>query len=197
MRLLNQIKPQFPKVRTLVRKMYLLIKCVKYLRRINLAIGIADVKSLRQISEKTQSGKFVLESNGRDCIKEEEIIRKFQQAFKALTKKSLVTPIHDCISCQKLCFRRDVTYLEKIRKPLTCAMWKGLTDYLYEYKIKRSSFLCNYCLGIFPVLMNRIYSDPSPSLPTSPASFLTLYSTSTNFSNKSPGYFGNTIEWYS
>jgi len=48
-------------------------------------------------------------------LSDEDIISKYSNSFKALTKRSINTPRHVCISCEKLCYERNVSKVNKFK----------------------------------------------------------------------------------
>ena len=64
-----------------------------------------EVKETLKSTEHEQVFEIKLDE---DCIKE-----KFSNAFEALRKKEKDTPIHPCVSCEKLCYRRNITEVAK------------------------------------------------------------------------------------
>ena len=81
-------------------------------------------------------------------LNEENIQLNYPNAFKALTKRSMDIPIHSCVSCEKICFRRDVTDINNFRKPLKVKSWLELMEYIREQNLE-CDYVCHYCLSKF------------------------------------------------
>lgn len=77
---------------------------------------------------------------------EDDITNKFRNAFRAFQKSSLDVPKFDCISCHKLCFKRDVTVIKNMRKPLLNDYWAKLQTYNQENKIEQSPYILSLLL---------------------------------------------------
>jgi len=48
-------------------------------------------------------------------LSDKDIISKYSNTFKALIKRSIDTPRHVCISCEKLCYKRNVFKINKFK----------------------------------------------------------------------------------
>jgi len=49
-------------------------------------------------------------------LSDDDIISKYHNAFKALTKRSIDTPRHICVSCERLCYKRNVSQISKLHQ---------------------------------------------------------------------------------
>lgn len=78
-------------------------------------------------------------------LNEGEIISKYSTAFTILTKRLWIHHVFVCLSCEKLCFQRNIVDGTKFRKPLSGTYWKRLINYL-NIDLTNTFYICKYCL---------------------------------------------------
>jgi len=81
-------------------------------------------------------------------LSDDDIISKYREAFKALTKRSADTPQYVCISCDRLCYKKDVSKINSFRAQINTQIWRDLMAYGQERKIN-VQHICTYCVGKF------------------------------------------------
>ena len=71
----------------------------------------------------------------------------------AFKKQCLDLPEFPCMSCSKLCFRRDSVKLDCCLKPVTSDNWQRLLEYIDSHLSfddgLSDGYICNYCIGKF------------------------------------------------
>lgn len=82
-------------------------------------------------------------------LSEDEIISKNSTVFTLLTKRNMDTPRFVCLSCEKLCFWKNVVNGTKCREPLSGMYWKRLINYLNVDLTNLTFYICKYCLTYF------------------------------------------------
>ena len=105
-------------------------------------------------------------------LNEDEIISKYSASFTLLTERIIDTPRFVCLSCEKLCFRRNVIDGTKFRKPLSGIYWEKLINYL-NVNLTNTFYICKYCLMYFrnntlppTCILNNLYVDKIPDVIT-------------------------------
>ena len=114
---LRRFAPHFPNVRYLVNMIYT-IKCTdKQVCQIDQALQTGNIKLLQQISTEQKS---VYQASNESCsntIDKNKILETFMNAFVTYKKHCLELAEFACMSCNKLCFKREYVLLERCRIP--------------------------------------------------------------------------------
>ena len=88
-----------------------------------------------------------------DAIDESKLMEEYKDAVLAFKKRMLDLPVFPCMSCNKLCFRRECVKLESCGKPVTGEHWQRLLDYIDSHPAYddglSEGYICNYCIGKF------------------------------------------------
>lgn len=89
-----------------------------------------------------------MESEESHEIVEDEAINKHKAAFKSLKLKCLDTPKLECMSCIKLCYSRDTSSLNRLRKAIyiDTSIWNDLLNYYKTNNLDHSPYICHSCL---------------------------------------------------
>lgn len=169
LKLLNILKPHFPKIRSFVRYVYAALQQKNVLYKIDSAFETGDLDTLKAIADDTKS-RFSMKLDSSDKpLSEDDIIDNFKKAFQILAKHSSDTPINECRSCQKILRRESVTLVEKLKTPLQSQYWQDLENFLEVNNSPKSPFVCNYCLQFFKknalpptCILNDLFVAPRP-----------------------------------
>ena len=116
---LRRLAPHFPNVRHLVNMIYTVKRTDKQVCQIDQALQTGNIKLLQQISTEQKS---VYQASNESCsntIDENKILETFMNAFVAYKKRCLELAEFPCMSCNKLCFKRECVLLERCRIPVT------------------------------------------------------------------------------
>ena len=95
-------------------------------------------------------------------------------AFVAYKKHCLELAEFPCMSCNKLCFKRECVLLERYKIPVTGNAWNLLMDYLDSHPVPDDSlstgYICKFCIekfrnGTIPsrCVLNRLSFDNVPT----------------------------------
>ena len=114
------LSPHFPNVRYIKNLVNIIIRLIKKIGETDKPLDEANLdylqKEFNEVKDNCKSSEHEqtkeIELN-EDCIKE-----NFVNAFGILRKRIKDIPIHLCVSCEKLCYRRNVTEVKKMRAPL-------------------------------------------------------------------------------
>jgi len=104
-----------------------------YYKKLNLekALISADLDTLNDIITSTQEKANMYKYHQSDTIlSQEEIISKYTNAFKALTKRSLDLPRYVCVSCERLCYKRSISQVKKIKAQIDIPVWRDLMAHI-------------------------------------------------------------------
>jgi len=101
------LAPHFPNIRYVKRLIYRLTNFYEKMLKLDKASNSADLNTLNEIvtlaQEKTNMYKYQQTSI---ILSDDNIISKYHNAFKTSTKRSIDTPWHICVSCERLCYKR-------------------------------------------------------------------------------------------
>ncbi|CAK1589168.1 unnamed protein product [Parnassius mnemosyne] len=144
---INNVKSHFPHLRTIIREIYQIHSDCKLLLDIDNSLATGNVDKLMELEKQPTVGSAVVERTPDNEIVEDEIIKSNKVAFKLFSKKSVDTPKLDCMSCNKLCYSRDISSIERLRKPISTDVWKQLLNYYISSLITHSPYICHTCLA--------------------------------------------------
>ena len=144
------LSPHFPNVRYIKKLVNHIIQLIELIDKTDKALDDADVIYLQKES---LSVKESFKSSEHEQIvelelDEDRIRENLPNAFEDLLNKSKDIPIHPCVSCEKLCYRRNITEIVKFRAPLDTKTWLKLMKFVDERKIDYN-YVCHYCLSKF------------------------------------------------
>ncbi|KAI5699214.1 hypothetical protein M8J76_012092 [Diaphorina citri] len=143
---LRHLSPHFPSIRKLLSRFYSTRKSYRNVEKINAAITSGSVDILEETEERLKSkGQEFQFSHTMSFHNEDEIKEQHKSSFEAMTKRSQDLPIHSCMSCSKLLFRRDVVVYDKLRSVPSCEPWKELLRFV-EARNLQTTYICNFCL---------------------------------------------------
>jgi len=109
------LSPHFPKVRYIKRLVYKMSSIYRKMLQLETSLTSADLDTLNEIITAAQENTSMYKHHQAYIIlSDEDIISKYSNSFKALTKCSMDTP-HACISCERLCYKRNISKINKFK----------------------------------------------------------------------------------
>ncbi|XP_066600006.1 putative autophagy-related protein 11 [Prorops nasuta] len=139
------LSSHFPEVRYIKRLLYDLIALDANLNNLDKALNENDVNVLQEISKEAQENAAAHKEKFTEMnLNEDDIKSQYFLAFKAFTKRSIDIPKWPCISCEKLCFERNVTRIKICNKTYGSKLWSRLLQHL-DYKENDTAYICQYC----------------------------------------------------
>jgi len=139
------LSPHFPKVRYIRRLTYQLRSFYREMSDLDGALISADLEKLKKIVSLAKEKVDMYKNQRTDTtLSDDEIISKYRNAFTILKKRSLDTPRYICVSCERLCYKRNVSQLNKLRAREDIPIWKDLMAYV-ERQNNNSLYICLYC----------------------------------------------------
>lgn len=110
------LSPHFPKVRNIRCLIYQLTSFYKEILKLDKALISANLNILNEIITLAQEKADMYKHQQTYIIlSNDEIISKYHNAFKILTKRSVDTPRYICVSCERLCYKRNICEVSKFR----------------------------------------------------------------------------------
>ncbi|XP_070517894.1 uncharacterized protein [Cardiocondyla obscurior] len=134
------------------------------------ALTCGEVDKLKKIISSVQEKADMYKHQQTDIImSDDDIIFKYQNAFKALKKRSVDTPRYICISCERLCYKTNISKVNnKIQTRRNNPIWNDLMAYIEKEKIN-SEYICRYCdkkfrSGLLPpyYILNNLLANNVP-----------------------------------
>ena len=164
------LSPHFPKVRDIKRLIYKLMHVYQKMLKLDEALNCADLDMCNKIVTEAQEKADIYKRNQTDAIVSDgDIFSKYKNAFKILKKRVMDTPHHACISCERLCYKRSVSEVNKIIK-INNPVWKDLIEYVKKQEIAEQ-YICNYCKekfrkGLMPAycILNNLFASNVPEV---------------------------------
>lgn len=148
---LRTLSPHFPRIRNYLRTIYAMIIIAKKISAIREALKgtTADhISFLKKTAETTcEKAKEFQYNTLPETLSECEILSLFQNAFISAEKRCSDIPRHPCISCERLCFRRQIRAIRSLRIPLQGTFWDELV-HIKKNEIA-NGYICRTCLDNF------------------------------------------------
>ena len=160
------LAPHFVNVRVLKR----IICRIRNIKNLDKSLDDTDIEYLKKISKEAieKSRTTIPKSYEIKNLNEQNIMSKYKNAFKQLTKRTLDTAKNVCISCEKLCYRKEVIKIADMRKPLTSESWENFSVFAEKNGLY-SDFICKYCKEKFQrnqmpptCVKNKLYVEEMP-----------------------------------
>ena len=107
----------------------------------------ANVDVLREISAEQ---KCAYQSSNEQCtssIDKKNVLKTFMKAYVSYKKRCSKFAEFPCMSCNKLCFKRECVLLERCRIPVTGNPWKLFTEYLDVHTFPDDPLKCRIHLN--------------------------------------------------
>lgn len=131
--ILHKLCPHFPDVRHARSNIYSLMRKNAELSEISIALEEPRIDVLQTIADKLEAEGVSLRKKRQtpDIVDETKLQEQYGKSIKAFTKRSMETPIHQCMSCNKLCYKKDVRF---VCDPdlITGPVWQTFKDYLQD-----------------------------------------------------------------
>ena len=140
------------------------------IKNLDKSLDDTDIEYLIKISKEAieKSRTTIPKSYEIKNLNEQNIMSKYKNAFKQLTKRTLDTAKNACISCEKLCYRKEVIKIADMRKPLTSKSWENFSVFAEKNGLY-SDFICKYCKEKFQrnqmpptCVKNKLYVEEMP-----------------------------------
>ncbi|XP_077272806.1 uncharacterized protein LOC143903224 [Temnothorax americanus] len=143
------LSPHFPKVRHIKRLIYQITSFYRKMLNLQKALTSADLDTLNEIITLEQE-KANMYKHQQSCtiLSDDDIISRYSNAFKAFTKRCMDTPRYVCASCERLCYKRSVSEINKLKTQLDIPIWRDLMAHLKKHNII-PQYICRYCAGKF------------------------------------------------
>ena len=149
---LRHLAPHYPNLRRIVNMLYNICWVDRNLSSLDCALTKGNVTVLEQIVKEHKQSKSSY-AVCDDGIDESKVMEEYSAAMVAFKKRCLDLPESPCMSCSKLCFRRDSVKLDSCLKPVTGDNWLRLLEYIDSHPGfddgLPEGYICNYCIGKF------------------------------------------------
>jgi len=110
------LSPHFPKVRNIRRLIYQLINFYQKMLNLDEALYCADLETLNKIVIAAQEKADIYKRQQTNAIaSDDDIFSKYKNAFKALKKRLMDTPRYACVSCEKLCYKKNISEIIRVK----------------------------------------------------------------------------------
>ncbi|XP_036140365.1 uncharacterized protein LOC118644830 [Monomorium pharaonis] len=139
------LSPHFPKVRFIKRLIYRMRADYQKLINLEKALNSGDIDILNELITVAQNrANMYKHHQSLTDLSDDDIISKYSKAFKALTKRSIDTPRYVCVSCERLCYKRNVSEISKVKTQLDIPIWRDLMAHIKNQNIN-PHYICLYC----------------------------------------------------
>ncbi|XP_065892428.1 uncharacterized protein [Dysidea avara] len=117
------------------------------------ALQHGDLEKLSEITDIAKSNQLRQFQIDNQPLIETQIYEQHKAAYDKFYERCLDVAKYPCISCDKLCYRRECSHLGSLRSLPNSCEWQALMDYntrRLEYNDGLpEGFICKYCLNNF------------------------------------------------
>ena len=150
---LRRLAPHFPNIRWIINMLYAVRRANTSLCKIDNALETENVAALQEIIEREKETKRFNFTITRDALDESQLREDNAIAINAFNARNLQLAEYPCISCMKLCFKREVTELAACKNPIEGNAWKQLLDHYESNPVVDdglpTGYICDYCIKKF------------------------------------------------
>src|SRR5580765_2088899 len=176
------LSPHFPQVRFIKRLIYQLTNFYRKMENLDKALTDADLNTLSEMVTAAEEKADMYKHQQTDTIlSDDDIIFKYHKAFKDLNKRSTDTPRHICVSCEKLCYKKNVSKVNSLNAQIDIRIWRDLMAHVQQEKIN-AEYICNYCAGKFRkglmpayCILNNLFTHNVPEVISSLNTFEKIF----------------------
>jgi len=167
---LKSLGSHFPSLRSIVLIINKLRKTQRQIEKIDKAIYTSNVTALKNIEVEFSKSGQNFHMGDMTYLNEDAIITGHQLAFQNFYKRALDLPTLACISCHKLCFKKNLIELKNMKSPILHEDWSNLIEFVQENNLL-NEFVCKNCLKIFrsakmpaQCILNDLFSPTTPDV---------------------------------
>ena len=150
---LHRLALHYPNVRQLVHMIYGVRRTHNHVSHIDQALETGNIELLKQIAIEQKSTYQGSTKEGISTIDESKILETYMNAFVAYNNRCLDCAEFPCMSCNKLCFKRECVLLERCRAPIAGHAWDLLMEYLESHPAPDDAlctgYICKFCIEKF------------------------------------------------
>ena len=147
---LRRLAPHFPNIRRIINMLYTVRRANTSLCKIDNALETENVAALEEIIKREKETKRFNFTITRDALDENQLREDNAIAINAFNARNLQLAEYPCISCMKLCFKREVTELAAC---IEGNAWKRLLDHYESNPVVDdglpTGYICDYCIKKF------------------------------------------------
>lgn len=145
---LKSLGTHFPSIKNITNILYRLQRAQNLVTQIDNVIYTSDFNKLIEIRDQLKLTGTVFNVGTFNYATESSIISTHSQSFIKFNTRVSDKPLNVCMSCHKLCFRRDVVEVRNLRKPIVNSQWDVLVNFVDSNNLS-CEFICNMCLKKF------------------------------------------------
>ena len=150
---LRRLSPHFPNIRKLVNMIYGVKWADNQICSLDQALQAGNLDALHKTVTEQKHNNYTYGGTCSMAIDETKILEKFMNTFVLYNKKCSELAEFPCMSCNKLCFKRECVLLECCKLPVTGNAWQSLLEYLDSHPTPddglSSGYICKYCIEKF------------------------------------------------
>lgn len=150
---LRILAPHFPAIRHIVKIIYEVRRNNGRIIKIENALRYGHLDKIQDIVKEAHSTRMRQYDVSAGVLNENDIYKTYKQAFSKYNERCLDVAKFPCISCDKLCFKRECSQVNRLRSVPCNRNW----DILFEFIESRPHFndglptgyICHHCLEYF------------------------------------------------
>ena len=150
---LRRLAPHFPNIRTLVSMIYNVRRSDSQLCRIDQGLQTGNIELLQKIAAEEKGTYHGSSESSSSVIDESIILKTYMNAFVAIKNRCSEWAEFPCLSCTKLCFKRECVFLDRCKQPVTGNAWNSFIQYLDTHPTPDDSlntgYICKFCIEKF------------------------------------------------
>ena len=154
---LRRLAPHFPNIRTLVSMIYNVRRSDSQLCRIDQGLQTGNIELLQTIAAEEKGAYHGSSESSSSVVDESIILKTYMNAFFAYKNRCSELAEFPCLSCTKLCFKRECVFLDRCKQPVTGNAWNSFIQYLDSHPAPDDSlttgYICKFCIGTILFLL--------------------------------------------
>ena len=141
---LRVLAPHFPAIRHIVMTIY-------EVRRYALRYGHLD--NILEIVKEARTTRMRQYDVSAQVLDEKSIYETYHEAFSKFNERCEDVAKYPCMSCDKLCFVRDCSRVDRLKVVPSNTHWKNILEFNetrpdFDDNLP-NGYICNYCIGYF------------------------------------------------
>ena len=150
---LRMLAPHFPDIRRVVQMLYEVRRHDRKIAEIEHALKCGDLEKISEIAEIAKTSRLRQFDVDHNPLSETQIYEEHKAAYEKFSERCLDVANYPCISCDKLCYRRECSHLNSLRILPNSCEWQALLEYNenrpeYNDGLPKG-YICKYCLNYF------------------------------------------------
>ena len=150
---LRILAPHFPTIRSIVMAIYEVWRNNTRILEIERALQYGHLDKVLDIVQEARTTRLRQYDVSTSVLNEQDIYETYKKSFSKLYETCQDVPKYPCISCDKLCYQRDCSHMDRLRIVPSNRHWENLLEFTKTRPCfddgLPNGYICDYCLRYF------------------------------------------------